>query len=76
MSERTGDKAKAGEYFRSRGLATGEVVQINGVLRRADEGKPIDFRVWVEKGIPHPLPLRIGYQLKSYLRLVIEAEAR
>ena len=66
--------AKSSEYFRSRGLATGEVIQINGVLRRVNEGAPIDFRVWVEKGIPHPLPLRIDYQPKSYLRLVIEAE--
>jgi hypothetical protein len=68
--------AKAEEYFRSRGLATGEVIQINGVLRRANDGAPIDFRVWMERGNPHPLPLRIDYQPKSYLRLVIEAEAR
>ena len=73
---RRAQDSKAGEYFHSRGLATGEVVQINGVLRRVNEGAPIDFRVWVEKGIPHPLPLRIDYQPKSYLRLVIEAEAQ
>lgn len=66
--------AKSTEYFRSHGLAKGEAIQINGVLRRVTEGKPIDFRVWVEEGNPHPLPLRIDYQPKSYLRLIIEAE--
>jgi hypothetical protein len=68
--------AKAGEYFRSRGLAAGDVIQVDGVLRRVNGGSPIEFRVWVEKADPHPLPLRIAYQPKSYLRLVIEAEAQ
>ena len=66
---------KAGEHFRSRGLANGEIVEINGVLQRVTEGNPIDFRVWVEEGASHPIPLRIEYQPKSYLRLIFEAEA-
>jgi len=30
--------------------------------------------LWFEQGIPHPLPLRIEYLQKSYLRLVFEFE--
>jgi hypothetical protein len=42
-------------------------------LRRVDGGKPIEFRLWIEEGAAHPLPLRIEYQPKSYLRLTFEA---
>jgi hypothetical protein len=31
------------------------------------------FRLWIEEGAPRPLPLRIEYQPKSFLRLTFEA---
>jgi hypothetical protein len=65
---------KASEYFRAHGLAAGPVVAVAGKLQRASGGKPIDFRLWVEESSPHPVPLRIEYQPKSYLRLEFEAE--
>ena len=71
---RTADP-KAGEHFRTRGLASGPVVAVTGKLQRVSGGKPIDFRLWVEQSAAHPVPLRIEYQPKSYLRLAFEAEA-
>ena len=64
---------KASEHFR--GLASGAVIAVTGQLQRAAGGKPIDFRLWVEESAAHPVPLRIEYQPKSYLRLAFEAEA-
>jgi hypothetical protein len=67
--------AKAGEYFRAHGLASGAVIAVTGALQRASGGKRIDFRLWVEDSAAHPVPLRIEYQPKSYLRLTFDAEA-
>jgi len=67
--------AKAGERFRASGLASGPVIAVTGALQRVAGGKPIDFRLWVEESAAHPVPLRIEYQPKSYLRLAFEAEA-
>ena len=67
--------AKAGEYFRACGLASGPVIAVTGRLQRTAGGKPIDFRLWVDESAVHPIPLRIEYQPKSYLRLAFEAEA-
>ena len=67
---------KATAYFREHRL-TGEnrdVIRINGRIRRETEGKETNFRLWFEPG-EMPLPLRIEYQAKSYLRLVFEAVA-
>jgi hypothetical protein len=66
--------SKATAYFRGRHMTTAEVVRVSGKLRREAGSKEWEFRVWIEKGSPHPLPLRIEYQAKSYLRLVFEAE--
>jgi len=66
---------KASERFRSSGLASGPVIAVAGKLQRIVGGKPIDFRLWVEESAAHPVPLRIEYQPKSYLRLAFEAEA-
>jgi hypothetical protein len=52
-----------------------EVTRISGYLSREEGGKPIEFRLWIEQGVPRPLPLRIEYQPKSYLRLTFEAQA-
>jgi hypothetical protein len=68
---------KATAYFRGHGLI-GEnrnVIRIAGKIRREAGGKETDFRLWFEPGTEMPLPLRIEYQAKSYLRLVFEAEA-
>jgi len=50
------------------------VIRAEGKLRRDAGGKEIAFQLWVEEGAGRPLPLRIEYQAKSYLRLVFEAE--
>jgi hypothetical protein len=62
--------------FRERGLISpnAEVVRANGQLRREIGGKEQNFRLWYEAGAARPIPLRIEYQAKSYLRLVFEAE--
>jgi hypothetical protein len=68
---------KATASFRERGLisANAEAVRANGQLRREVGGKEQNFRLWFEAGAGMPIPLRIEYQAKSYLRLVFEAEA-
>jgi hypothetical protein len=67
---------KAAVAFRERGLIgpTAAVTRIAATLHR--EGGPLnEFRLWIEEGSPRPLPLRIEYQPKSYLRLTFEALA-
>lgn len=67
---------KATAYFRALGLIgeDREVVRIAGRIRREAGGRETSFRLWFEPG-EMPLPLRIEYQAKSYLRLVFEAVA-
>ena len=66
---------KATAYFRERRLVAkpAEVVRFDGRLRREAGGKETEFRLWIPSGAERPLPLRIEYQAKSYLRLVFEA---
>jgi hypothetical protein len=73
--ERSAD-SKATALFRSRGLlrASAKALRIDGRLHREEGGKLTDFRLWIEKGSPRPLPLRIEFQPRSYLRLTFEAE--
>jgi hypothetical protein len=68
---------KAASLFRERRLIApgAAVIRVAGSLRRLEGGKPIEFRLWIEQGAPRPLPLRIEYQAKSYLRLTFEAQA-
>ncbi len=68
---------EAAAGFREHGLvsANAEIVRANGQLRREAGGKEQNFRLWFEAGAGMPIPLRIEYQAKSYLRLVFEAEA-
>jgi hypothetical protein len=77
LSTQKSADAKASSNFRSRGLlsATANAVRVTGKLRRVSGGKETNFRVWIEDGASEPLPLRIEYQARSYLRLVFEAEA-
>ncbi len=69
--------AKETERLRSRKLlaSTANAVRIDGRLRRETGGKEWEFRLWIEEGAANPLPLKIEYQPKSYLRLSFEAEA-
>jgi hypothetical protein len=49
------------------------VIRVSGSSCRMDNGKPVEFRLWIEEHAARPLPLRIEYQAKSYLRLTFEA---
>ena len=63
-------------YFRERGLirAGAGVVRVAGKVRREAGGKETEFRLWIEEGAAQPVPLRIDFQPKPYLRLVFDAE--
>jgi hypothetical protein len=71
------EDSKAAVSFRERGLIApdAEVIRATGQLRREIGGKDQGFRLWYEAGSRMPVPLRIEYQAKSYLRLMFEAEA-
>lgn len=66
---------KATAHFRQRRLIAGsaEVIRVSGRVLQEAGGKEIGFRLWIPGGRARPLPLRIEYQAKSYLRLVFEA---
>ena len=66
--------AKATEYFRTRKLIRDAVtvVRVSGRLRRESGGKETEFRLWLPDVGEKPMPLRIEYQAKSYLRLIFE----
>jgi hypothetical protein len=69
-----GADAKATVLYRGQGLISpaAAVMRVSATLQR-EEGGPLNvFRVWVEEGSPRPLPLRVEYQPKSYLRLTFE----
>jgi hypothetical protein len=67
--------AKATTYFREKKMVAAEsqVIRISGRVRRLGGGKETEFRLWVADGTERPLPLRIEYQPKSYLRLMFES---
>ena len=69
------DDPKTTALFRQRSLLDGNtgVIRVTGTLQRQAGGNQIGFRIWVPYPSEHPLPLRIEYQAKSYLRLVFEA---
>jgi hypothetical protein len=50
----------------------GNAVRVSGKIRAAG-GKEYDFRIWLEAGASRPVPLRIDYRPKAYLRLTFEA---
>lgn len=66
----------AAAYFQQRGIirAGAGVVRVAGKVRREAGGKETEFRLWIEEGAAQPVPLRIDFQPKAYLRLVFEAE--
>jgi hypothetical protein len=67
---------RATAYFRQRGIIRpgAEVARVAGKVRREAGGKETEFRLWIEDGAAQPVPLRIDFQPKAYLRLVFEAE--
>ncbi len=66
---------KATAQFRARRLIpdSAKIIRVDGRLRREAGGKETDFRLWISNEAQRPVPLRIEYQAKSYLRLVFEA---
>jgi len=68
---------KAAASFQEKGLIPSgtEVIRVSGRVRRVAGGKDTEFRLWIPAGSDRPLPLRIEYQPKSYLRLTFEAQA-
>lgn len=67
--------SKAAAYFREKRLIPHEanVTRVEGRLRRQAGGKDTNFQIWMQEGA-RPLPLRIEYQAKPYLRLTFEAD--
>jgi hypothetical protein len=68
---------KATEYFQMRKMISpgSKVIRASGTVQRETGGKGTQFGIWVEEGSRRPIPLRIEYQAKSYLRLTFEAES-
>jgi hypothetical protein len=68
---------RATEYFQKRKLISpgAKVIRASGTVRREAGGKDTQFGIWVEEGNRRPIPLRIEYQAKSYLRLTFEAQS-
>ncbi len=68
--------ATATAHFRERRAVANDatVARLEGKLRRESGGKETAFRLWVEESAIRPLPLRIDYQARSYLRLIFEVE--
>ena len=66
---------KATAYFRARRIVppSETVLRVSGRLRPEAGGKETEFRLWISSAARPPLPLRIDYQAKSYLRLTFEA---
>ncbi len=67
---------RATVYFQKRGMlrAGAGVARVDGKVMRAAGGKETEFRLWFEEGAAQPVPLRIDFRAKAYLRLVFEAE--
>jgi hypothetical protein len=69
------EDAKATAVFRERGLIRGPAtaIRISGLTRRESGGGETEFHLWISDRAERPLPLRIEYRAKSYLRLIFEA---
>lgn len=65
----------ATSHFRKRRLLgeRAEAIRVAGKVRREEDGKETDFHLWIASDAQRPLPLRIEYQAKPYLRLTLEA---
>jgi hypothetical protein len=76
MQVRPAADPKATEGFRQRGLLgpAASAIRVSGRIWRETDGRESEFRLWIPKPAERPLPLRIEYQPKNYLRLAFEAE--
>jgi hypothetical protein len=45
-------------------------IRISGLTRRESGGGETEFHLWISDQAERPLPLRIEYRAKSYLRLI------
>jgi hypothetical protein len=55
--------------------AGGKALKVSGRINPPAGGREIDFHIWLEVDSPRPIPLRIDYRPKPYLRLTFEAAA-
>ena len=71
---RSPDSEAAAYFVKKNLIAAGTgVTRSEGKLRAEDGGREITFQIWAAN-TGQPLPLRIEYQPKPYLRLAFEAE--
>jgi hypothetical protein len=49
------------------------LLPVRGKLRNLRTSKETPFRIWLENGSPSPVPVRIEFQARSFLRLTFEA---
>lgn len=68
------DQAAAAAFRQAGRLSAGAgVTRVSARIRPSTGGKDSEFRIWVPSGEERPIPLRIEYRPKSYLRLIFEA---
>ena len=71
--QRASDESASAAFRKAKLLPPGgSAVKVIGKIR-PPAGKEIEFHIWLEAGASRPIPLRIDYRPKSYLRLVFEA---
>lgn len=67
---------REGQRFAEMGLTSHpeRTLEVRGRIREDGSGRQSSFRLWVEDGASHALPLRIEFQPRSYLRLSFEVD--
>jgi hypothetical protein len=67
------DEKTARKLVEKRLTANADLVRrISGVVRNEATGSNSPFKLWIEERMETPVPLRIEYQARSFLRLVFE----
>jgi hypothetical protein len=63
-------------FFRQHGRIgpVAKVVRITGRVRREAGGKQSEFQLWISDADQRPVPLRIDYRAKTYLKLTFVTE--
>ena len=71
--QRTPDESASAAFRKVKLLPPGGgVVKVSGKIR-PPTGKEIEFHIWLDAAATRPIPLRIDYRPKAYLRLTFEA---